>query len=712
MNGLPPPGTPYVHYSRYSTGHQTFKSIEDQQTLCRAYGERQGWVEVGAYHDAERSGTTLIGRSGLFDMMAAADRGEFTVLLVEDLDRLSRGASQSHGMLEELEALDITICTVSSGVVSDMEVAFKAVQNVRYVKGQAEKTRRGQQGTVKDGRISGRIAYGYRQVLALNGKNGQREVDPDQAPHVIRIMTDYVAGLTPLEIAKALNAEGVPGPGGRPWLPGVLYGNRDTGTGILRNKLYIGVNEWGRTVTKHNRHKGTSKAKVTPQGDRLVIPVPHMRIVEDDLFQAVQDRIESRRIGASSFRGKRRPDYMLSGLCYCGVCGKKYAVVSDKLSCIGSAREGTCTNRRRVAREDLEDLTMSGLKGRLLRPELIEPYLAEYRAEVERANAEQALKAEAGIARLKELERQIANIMDAVGRGQAQGPGVDLMMKELDRLEAERQRFERQTKVKQRVEPPVMEAEAVIARLDALLEDLSTALAGDDREAGRARDVIRSLIERVTINPIEIDRPDKRGAGPVRITVEGRMAALLDLSGAAGVIQYPSHPGKILDLTSLNFEYSVLFIQEDERVDAQTYADLPLVSRLLDDTDIPLTRRAIVDAMVKADGYAPDWSPDYGANGEHMLRALNATRYLSKAGDIRAIPLDPRRRGWVWNHIERSDEDWKRRAMAAPIPSMHLPLPVIRFGAPEAYVVTVGPKREHTASSRSAAGNPMVSTHI
>lgn len=80
MSALPPPGTRYVHYSRYSTDHQTFKSIEDQQTLCRAYAERQGWVEVAAYHDAARSGATMVGRAGLFDMLAAADRGEFAVI--------------------------------------------------------------------------------------------------------------------------------------------------------------------------------------------------------------------------------------------------------------------------------------------------------------------------------------------------------------------------------------------------------------------------------------------------------------------------------------------------------------------------------------------------------------------------------------------------------------------------------------------------------
>lgn len=708
MSALPPPGTRFVHYARYSTDHQTFKSIEDQQTLCRAYAERHGWVEVGAYHDAARSGATMVGRAGLFAMLAAADQGDFALILVEDLDRLSRSASGTHGMLEEMEALDITVCTVSSGVVDDIEVAFKAAQNARMLKGQAEKVRRGQEGTVKDGRISGKVAYGYRQVLALNGKNGQREPDPAQAAVVKRIMTDYVSGLTPLEITKALNAEGVPGPNGKVWLPGVISGNRDTGTGLLRNMLYIGKNVWGRTATKHNRHKGTSKAKVTPASARTVVEVPHMRIVDDELFEAVQARMESRRIGPSVFRDKRRPTYLLSGRCFCGVCGKKYAVVSDKLSCIGSARQGTCSNRRRVGREDLEELVLSSLPERLLRTSLIEPYLGEYRAEIERANFEQAGKAEAGIARMKDLERQIANIMDRFREGQVKGLAADMLDQEMARLETERQRFERQTKAGPRPVPPPMDAEAVIARLKETLQNLGTALNGEDREAAHSRDLIRNLIDRVTITPIEIDRPDKRGCGPVRIDVEGRMAALLDLSGEKGVIQYPLHPGKMLDLSILHFSYCVVFIPEDERVDAQTYADLPLVSRLLDDTDIPLTRRAIVDAMAEADGYASDWAPDYSPAGPLMLRALNVTRYLNKAGDIRAVLLDPARRGWVWNHIDRSDEDWKREAMAAPVPSMHLPIPVIRLSAPEAHVVTIGPKPQRKNPSGEHLDDPLV----
>ena len=77
-----------------------------------------------------------------------------------------------------------------------------------------------------------------------------------------------------------------------------------------------------------------------------------------------------------------------------------------------------------------------------------------------------------------------------------------------------------------------------------------------------------------------------------------------------------------------------------------------------------------------------------------MLRALNATRYVRKTGEVHAIQCGSIRSGFVWNHIDRSDDEWKARAMAEPIPSMHLPLPVIRIGGHEAFVVIIGPPRK------------------
>jgi site-specific DNA recombinase len=685
MIGLPPPGSRFAVYARYSTSLQSFKSIEDQLTYCREYAKRLGWTEAGAFHDAERSGTTLIGRDGFFSMMAAADRGEFTIVLVEDLDRLSRTASSTHGILEELESLDITVCTVSSGVVTDMEVAFKATQNARYVKGLVEKTRRGLEGTVKAGRITGRLAYGYKKKFSPDGLNGERLIDEEEAVVIVRIYKDVANGVSLIALCHALNAEGVPGPKGKPWQPGALRGNWETGTGILRNKLYIGINEWGRTVVKHNRHKGTSKAKPTPVGERIVVEVPNMRIMDDDLFEAVQAVLAKGR--KKRFYEQRQAEYLLSGLSYCGVCKGKYATLHDKLGCTTHALKGMCDNRRRVHRSDLEDAVLSGLKNRLLRPELIEPCLIEYRAEIARAMAEQEEKAKVGAVRLKELERQKSNILTHVREGKAQGLAAQALMEDLGAVEAERLRFEREAKFSPRAAPPKMDAETVVARLHALLDTLADALSGDERDAVRARDIIRSLVDRVVVTPLPTDHEDKRGIGPVRVTVEGPLATLLDLADQSRVVQHSSRPETMLDLATLKFSYYVDYIPQDVRMVPQGYADLAIISRLLDDAEGPVTKQEFVDALAKDDGGVPD----YRDGGPLALRVKHAMVYLKDRREIRSIRWGPTSTGWVWEHIRLTDAEWMARAMNRP-PKTHEPIPPIRITAPSAFVTVIGPK--------------------
>ena len=75
---------------------------------------------------------------------------------------------------------------------------------------------------------------------------GEREIVPEEAVIVRRIFKDYLAGASPKQIAKALNAKRVRGPRGALWSPSTIHGNPERGIGILHNQLYIGRLVWNR----------------------------------------------------------------------------------------------------------------------------------------------------------------------------------------------------------------------------------------------------------------------------------------------------------------------------------------------------------------------------------------------------------------------------------------------------------------------------------
>ena len=61
--------------------------------------------------------------------------------------------------------------------------------------------------------------------------------------------------------AKALNAEGVPGPRGSAWSPSTIQGNPKRGIGILNNELYIGRSVWNRQQFIKNPDTGKRVAR-------------------------------------------------------------------------------------------------------------------------------------------------------------------------------------------------------------------------------------------------------------------------------------------------------------------------------------------------------------------------------------------------------------------------------------------------------------------
>lgn len=686
MQALPPPGSRVAFYSRYSTSLQNYSSIEGQERINKAFADQQGWIETGRYSDAERSGTTTLGRDGLFQMLAAAERQEFDVLLVEDLDRTSRNAADMHRIAEDLEALDIVFCTVANGVVTDMELAFKAVQNQQFIKQNVAKSKRGQEQAVVSGRMSGSITYGYRKVIAHDARgepiNGLREIDPDKAAIINRIHQDFDAGKTTFEICRALNAEGVPGARGKLWRPGALLGNRHGSIGILRNPMYIGEYQFRKTSRK--RRKGQTKTRFTSAAERIIVQHPKLAIVDKALWDRNQARLAASY--DKPFHTKRKVRYLFTGKVVCGECGQSCLVTDGKFVCTGRQQKGVCDNSRRVPRLAVERTVVQKIRETMRGADLIGPCLEAYREEVAHARSEYEARTAGASTRLKEIDQTISNLMVQLGAATEASYVSQAIQAKIEQLGAEKRRIEREVAAAPVAPSLDLSTEAVLARIDNTLDNLQQALGGEDREAARATEVIQRLVDRLVLKPTPGTLTDGRGAGDMTVTVEGPLAALIDLADLDidRVAKNGHRPTFILDNASSVFSFCYVLEWADPRLDA-VRADLPAILRLLDTADAPVSMNAIMDALDEDDLIQ-------GRDVEQplRLRARNAVAHLQSHGYVRHVGKGRHGFGYVSCLRGLSDEDWKARVQTPP---MTQTIPSISLSAPEATPVVIGRRK-------------------
>jgi hypothetical protein len=217
----------------------------------------------------------------------------FDVVLAESLDRFSRDQEDTAGLFKRLTFAGVNIVTLAEGDITHLHIGFKGTMNALFLKDLAEKTHRGLRGRIEDGKSAGGLCYGYRVVKTISGGSvttGEREIEPAEAAVVLRIFHDFIAGVSPKQIAKNLNREGVPGPFGGAWSPSTIYGNAKRGTGILNNELYVGRLVWNRLRYVKNPDTGKRVSRLNPTSEWMSRDVPALRIVPDDIWTAAKSR--------------------------------------------------------------------------------------------------------------------------------------------------------------------------------------------------------------------------------------------------------------------------------------------------------------------------------------------------------------------------------------------------------------------------------------
>lgn len=490
-------------YARYSSQLQNPRSIEDQLAACRARAEAEGWTIVAEYHDRAISGAAGIEdhqRPGLAALLDRLEGGGIDQVLTESTDRIARHQGDAFAVRELIEHAGARLFTLMDGVVDDITGTIKSLFDARTRKDLAQRVRRGHRGVIARGRSPSGVAYGYRRIAKLDERGepvrGLRAIDPDTAAIVQRIFRDYATGRSARQIAGDLNAEGIPAPRGGIWRASTIAGHRKEALGILSNPIYIGQLLYGRTETvvdPRTRKRGTRKAS----GEVARADAPHLRIIDDELWQEVQDQLEARSSGPA--QRQRRPRHLLSKLGQCGVCGGSWIVTRDSYFGCGSVIDGNaCSNRRLISKDEYEQRVLVELRDQMLAPDVVEAYLAEYREEHTRRTREAARERGQLERRVADADRKVANLVAAIAAGGSEFEEVRaaLAAAKADAAEA-RQRLASLDAL-----PTIALHPGLAQQYRTAIEQLHQELA-DEETRKEAAPRLRKLIARIVVTPSE-----------------------------------------------------------------------------------------------------------------------------------------------------------------------------------------------------------------
>lgn len=294
------------------------------------------------------------------------------------------------------------------------------------------------------------------------------------------------------------------------WKQNTINGNRERGTGIINNELYIGRRVSNRLTYVKNLATEKRVPRLNTEDQRQTVEVPELRIVDQELWDAVKARqaAQTRRTAKikatdrnrlSSSQTLRRRKYLLSGLLHCGLCGSRMTVAGSgkyKTYYCANAKEmgpSVCTGFRGLRDSIALPLVLSGLREDLMKPEAYQTF---------RKSVQQRLKANRGAsadalrlhdAQVKELETSRRNLI-LLAR---QGAGSRSLVEELNQIDLD---LARMNAGREKIVPPEIELPDNLPELYREMVSNLAAPFSNENVAGRAADELHELVDRIVVD--------------------------------------------------------------------------------------------------------------------------------------------------------------------------------------------------------------------
>ena len=337
-------------YIRVSTDDQVEYSPASQLDKIREYAKRNGYIlpDEYVYMDEGISGRHTAKRAAFNRMIGTAKQKPkpFDAILLWKFSRFARNREDSivyKSMLRRQCGIDVI--SISESIGDDkMSVIIEAMieaMDEYYSINLAEEVKRGMTEKASRGEAVSIPSFGYRI------EEGKYVPDPDTAPALQRIFTDYVNGKGLRTIAMELNDAGIRTRRGN------KFENR-TVKYILQNPVYIGKIRWTPTGKADHRKQND---------DTLIIDGTHEPIISMDVWNQVQAKLEASPKTKYMRQSDPKEPFMLQGLVRCSACGATLcqAVNHTSLQCYAYAH-GKCRTSHSISIKKINAMLLEAIE--------------------------------------------------------------------------------------------------------------------------------------------------------------------------------------------------------------------------------------------------------------------------------------------------------------------------------------------------------------
>lgn len=357
-------------YPRYSSDNQREDSIEAQMKYIREYAQQNGYEIVKVYPDEAKTATSDR-RPAFLEMINDSAKGLFEYVIVHKLDRFSRDRYDFAYYKRVLKKNGVRLISVLEKLDDSpesimMEAVLEGMAEYYSKNLSREVMRKGMLPNAEKCKHNGGVPpLGYDV-----DESGHYIINEREAVGVQYIYRAYLDDVGYNGISDWLDAHGIKSKRGMRIAKGSIHD-------ILLNEKYTGVYIYNRATSKDpfgKRNNRTAK----PENEIIRIENGMPAIISKETFKKAAEKMNKNRSG----KHRAAEPYLLSGICFCGLCGGAMVGSSrgrhlDKnekkqhfYECCSRKRNHNC-EMRGIKRDDIENAVLDYLEI-LIKPSTID----------------------------------------------------------------------------------------------------------------------------------------------------------------------------------------------------------------------------------------------------------------------------------------------------------------------------------------------------